>query len=67
MATGDSEETFRVSGMDCSVEVAAIRRAAKPLTRVLGVHANIVASTATIKEDGSVKAPDLAVTVTRLA
>jgi len=26
MATGDSEETFRMSGMDCSEEVAAIGR-----------------------------------------
>lgn len=29
MTTGDSEETFRASGMDCSDEVAAIWRAVK--------------------------------------
>ena len=37
------KETFRVSGMACSEEVAAIRRAAKPFAGVPGVRANIVA------------------------
>ena len=52
-----------MSGMDCSEEVAAIERAVKPLRGVLGVRANIVASTVTIYHDGSVKAADLAVAV----
>ncbi|HEU4678565.1 MAG TPA: cation transporter, partial [Terrimicrobiaceae bacterium] len=60
---GASEETFRVSGMDCSEEVAAIERAVKPLRGVFGVRANIVASTVTIYHDGSVKAAELAVAV----
>jgi len=48
-----AEQTFRVSGMDCSEEVAAIERAVKPLSGVFGVRANIVASTVTIYHDGS--------------
>ena len=60
---GAREETFRVSGMDCSEEVAAIERAVKPLRGVLGVRANIVVSTVSIYHDGSVKAADLAVAV----
>jgi copper chaperone CopZ len=56
MATGDSQETFRLPGMDCSEEVATFGRAVKPLSGVLGVRANIVASTATIYHDAGVKA-----------
>ncbi|MEO6054616.1 MAG: cation-translocating P-type ATPase [Chthoniobacterales bacterium] len=52
---GASEETFRISGMDCSEEVAAIERALKPLAGVLSVRANIVASTVTIYHDGSIE------------
>ncbi|HEY5793193.1 MAG TPA: cation-translocating P-type ATPase, partial [Chthoniobacterales bacterium] len=51
---GASEETFRVSGMDCSEEVAAIERALKPVGGVLGVRANLVTSTVTVYHDGSV-------------
>ncbi len=50
-----TEQTFRVSGMDCSEEVAAIERAVKPLSGVFGVRANIVASTVTIYHNGSVQ------------
>jgi len=42
--------------MDCSEEVAAIERAMKPIHGVMGVRANIVASTVTIYHDGSVDA-----------
>lgn len=49
-----SEETFRISGMDCSEEVSAIERALKPLGGVLGVRANIVTSKVTIYHNGSV-------------
>src|SRR5437870_5502804 len=56
---GAREETFRVSGMDCSEEVAAIERAVKPLAGVLGVRAKIVASTVTIYHDGTVQSPAL--------
>jgi copper chaperone CopZ len=44
MPVGASEMTFRVQGMDCSEEVAAIERALKPIGGVLGVRANLVAS-----------------------
>lgn len=48
------EETLRISGMDCSEEVAAIERALKPIRGVFGVRANIVASKVTIYHDGTV-------------
>jgi Cd2+/Zn2+-exporting ATPase len=51
---GTSEETFRVIGMDCSEEVAAIERAVKPLAGVSGVRANIMASSVTVYQDGSI-------------
>ena len=51
--------TFRVSGMDCSEEIAAIERALKPLAGVTAIRANIVSSNVTIYHDGSVKDPDL--------
>lgn len=53
------EETFRVSGMDCAEEIAAIERAVKPITGVLGVQANIVASKVTIFHNGSVQSDAL--------
>jgi Zn2+/Cd2+-exporting ATPase len=56
---GAIEETFRVSGMDCSEEVAAIERALKPIGGVLGVRANLVASAVTIYHDGSVQSAAL--------
>lgn len=56
---GANEETFRVSGLDCSEEVAAIERVMKPVPGVLGVRANIVASTVTIYHDGNVNSADL--------
>ncbi len=52
---GANEETFRVSGMDCSEEVAAIERALKPVRGVQGVRANLVASSVSIYHDGSVQ------------
>ena len=52
-------ETFRVSGMDCSEEIAAIQRAVKPLAGVLEVRANLVASTVTIYHDGSAQSSTL--------
>jgi Cd2+/Zn2+-exporting ATPase len=52
---GAIEETFRVSGMDCSEEVAAIERALKPIGGVLGVRANLVASSVTVYHDGSAR------------
>jgi Cd2+/Zn2+-exporting ATPase len=45
-------EVFRVTGMDCSEEVAAIERALKPLAGVIGVRAEIVASKVTVFHDG---------------
>lgn len=56
---GAKGETFLVSGMDCSEEVAAIERALKPVAGVLGVRANIVASSVTIYHDGSAPKPGL--------
>ena len=47
-----SSEGFRVAGMDCSEEVAAIERALKPLPGVLGVRAEIVASKVTVFHNG---------------
>jgi Zn2+/Cd2+-exporting ATPase len=56
---GAIEETFRVSGMDCSEEVAAIERALKPVRGVQGVRANLVASSVSIYHDGSVQRASL--------
>ena len=47
-----AEEVFRVTGMDCSEEVAAIERALKPLPGMIGVRAEIVASKVTVFHDG---------------
>ncbi|HEY5707422.1 MAG TPA: cation-translocating P-type ATPase [Terrimicrobiaceae bacterium] len=60
---GATEETFRVSGMDCSEEVTAIERAVRPLAGVQGVRANIVTSTVTIFHDGSLQSPALAAAI----
>jgi copper chaperone CopZ len=56
---GAIKETFRVSGMDCSEEVAAIERALKPIGGILGVRANLVASAVTVYHDGSVQSATL--------
>lgn len=56
---GATEETFRVSGMDCSEEVTAIERALKPIGGVLGVRANLVASCVTVYHDGSAQSAKL--------
>ena len=56
---GASEMTFRVQGMDCSEEVAAIERALKPISGVLGVRANLVASSVTVYHDGSARSAKL--------
>ena len=56
---GASEMTFRLQGMDCSEEVAAIERALKPISGVLGVRANLVASTVTVYHDGSARSAKL--------
>ena len=47
-----AKEVFRVAGMDCSEEVAAIERTLKPLNGVLGIQAEIVASKVTVFHDG---------------
>ena len=62
---GAIEETFRVSGMDCSEEVAAIERALNPIGGVLGVRANLVASSVTVYHDGSVQSAKLIEAINR--
>ena len=52
---GTIQETFRVSGMDCAEEVAAIERTLKPIEGVRGVRANLVASSVTVYHDGSAR------------
>jgi Cd2+/Zn2+-exporting ATPase len=47
-----AKEVFCVAGMDCSEEVAAIERALKPVSGVLSVRAEIVASKVTVFHDG---------------
>ena len=56
---GTIEETFRVSGMDCAEEVAAIERALTPIEGVRGVRANLVASSVTVYHDGSARSARL--------
>ena len=51
--------TFRLQGMDCSEEVAAVERALKPISGVLGVRANLVASSVTVYHDGSARSAKL--------
>jgi Zn2+/Cd2+-exporting ATPase len=55
-----ADEVFRVTGMDCSEEVAAIERALKPLRGVIGVRAEIVASKVTVFHDGKLSRPVIA-------
>lgn len=55
-----SQEAFLVDGMDCSEEVAAIERALKPVTGVLGVRAEIVSSKVTVFHDGKLSRASLA-------
>ena len=62
---GASEMTFRVQGMDCSEEVAAIERALKPISGVLGVRANLVASTVAVYHDGSARSAKLIETINK--
>lgn len=60
-----SEETFFVSGMDCSEEVAAIEHALKPLSGVHGVRAEIVSSKVTVYHDGKLTRANLAAAINR--
>ena len=62
---GAIEETFRISGMDCSEEVAAIERALKPIGGVLGVRANLVAASVTVYHDGSARSAKLIEAINR--
>ena len=65
MPVGASEMTFRVSGMDCSEEVAAIERALKPIGGVLDIRANLVCSTVSIYHDGSAQSAKLIEAINR--
>ncbi len=51
--------------MDCSEEVAAIERALKPVTGVLGVRAEIVSSKVTVFHDGKLSRASLASAINR--
>jgi Zn2+/Cd2+-exporting ATPase len=51
--------------MDCSEEVAAIERALKPVGGVLGVRANLVASSVTVYHDGSARSAKLIEAINR--
>lgn len=62
---GATEETFRVSGMDCSEEIAAIERSLKPLAGVLGIRPNLMASTVTVYHDGTVRKDALVEAINR--
>ncbi len=57
--------TFRVRGMDCPDEIAAIEREMKAVPRVLGVTANLMASTVTIHTDGEVERGELVRAINR--
>lgn len=57
------EETFFVSGMDCSEEVSAIEHALKPLAGVHGVRAEIVSSKITVYHDGKLTRKTLAAAI----
>ncbi len=52
--TNATEEVFRVRGMDCSEEIAAVEKALKPIPGILGIRANLMASSVTVYHDGSV-------------
>ncbi|MGC1479841.1 MAG: heavy metal-associated domain-containing protein, partial [Chthoniobacterales bacterium] len=60
-----AEEVFRVTGMDCSEEVAAIERALDPLDGVLGVRAEIVSSKVTVYHDGSLQRAEITTAINR--
>ena len=60
-----SQESFLVDGMDCSEEVAAIERALKPVSGVLGVRAEIVSSKVTVFHDGNLSRASLASIINR--
>jgi Zn2+/Cd2+-exporting ATPase len=59
----EAREIFRVAGMDCSEEVAAIERALKALPGVLGVRAEIVTSKVTVFHDGKLSRSVIAETI----
>lgn len=61
----EESEVFRVSGMDCSEEVAAIEHALKPLAGVLGVSAQIVSSKVTVYHDGTLARARIAEAINR--
>jgi len=61
----DTSEVFRVTGMDCSEEVAAIEHALKPLEGVLGVRAEIVSSKVTVYHDGTLPRDRIAEAINR--
>ncbi|MGC1479395.1 MAG: heavy metal-associated domain-containing protein, partial [Chthoniobacterales bacterium] len=60
-----ANEIFRVTGMDCSEEVAAIERAVGPLDGVLGVRAEIVSSKVTVYHDGSLQRAEITTAINR--
>ena len=61
----DTNEVFRVTGMDCSEEVVAIEHALKPLEGVLGVRAEIVSSKVTVYHDGTLPRDRIAEAINR--
>jgi len=60
-----ANEIFRVTGMDCSEEVAAIERALEPLDGVLGIRAEIVSSKVTVYHDGSLQRAEITTAINR--
>lgn len=62
---GAMARTFRVRGMDCPDEIAAIEREMKSVPRVLGVMANLMASSVTIHTDGAVAERELVRAINR--
>ena len=60
-----AKEVFRVAGMDCSEEVAAIERTLRPLPGVLDVRAEIVASKVTVFHDGKLSRSEIAKAITK--
>ncbi|MBN8709555.1 MAG: cadmium-translocating P-type ATPase [Verrucomicrobia bacterium] len=62
---GAAARTFRVRGMDCPDEIAAIEREMKTVPRVVGVTANLMASSVTIHTDGAVPDEELVRAINR--
>jgi Cd2+/Zn2+-exporting ATPase len=60
---GAKEAKFRVSGMDCSEEVAAIENAFKGKSAVAAVRANLIQSSVSIYHDGSLSDEELVRTI----